>query len=793
MLHQKSWRVALGRGVWCCVVLTAAGLALATGCNTRDVDDEPAAELAEVASPIEDTRSAPGENTFIYWGDNHVHTRFSLDAWSAMHGTSMIKRDSDPYQACEFAKHCSRLDFFVSTEHAEFLSDDVWDEARRQIANCQADLDPAETSFVAYQGFEWTQMPVFKGHRNFYGHKLLHFLNLEDPDNPATAGATTKRPIASASFVGSPEYIYQFLKSHNPYKPSNQYPGSEFVEMLTYPPCGPGSDPRACSDVAVTAEELFAKLDDWRSVDPKWRQALVGSHGTAWGVGAEARWQEAYTQADYAPYDAKTGEGYETYIEVYSKHGNSEQYVELPADFVIHKKANGNPSIQGAPTDEECNPYGDEPVAGCRCRAPQQGDRYVPCCWTCYEWIEEVYCKFRPLKCKKKKAEVLTAGTQVCRLLGKIEKELPRLDWGECGQCPASGAEVPGAPEPLCFKPAASYEGRGAVQAALAHRLPPGCAKWVAGCDATIQSCVCEIEQPDDPKRHHYELGFISATDTHHVAPGSVQQEKEFAEIEAGGLWSAITSMGQGEPSPKELQRSYWYTGGLAAVHVPAADSNSLREGLFEAFRRREIYATSGPRIKLWFYLTNPNVGDELPMGSTAHDYKTAPEFRVRAVGALKETGDCSHVKATQGYAFAALTCHGTCYAPGKERHAIERVEVIRVVRANSSNADLGTLIQDPYKTLPCDPATAASEAGCTVTFSDPDYAKLGAGVVYYVRAIQEQTLSVNGDTVRCQEYENGRCVKSRPCTDSKEDDCSSPTNERAWSSPIYLYSGSQP
>ena len=47
-------------------------------------------------------------------------------------------------------------------------------------------------------------------------------------------------------------------------------------------------------------------------------------------------------------------------------------------------------------------------------------------------------------------------------------------------------------------------------------------------------------------------------------------------------------------------QSSFFTTGGLAAVHV----ENRSREGIWDSFKRRETYATSGPRILLWGLLS---------------------------------------------------------------------------------------------------------------------------------------------------------------------------------------------
>jgi len=66
--------------------------------------------------------------------------------------------------------------------------------------------------------------------------------------------------------------------------------------------------------------------------------------------------------------------------------------------------------------------------------------------------------------------------------------------------------------------------------------------------------------------------------------------------------------------------------------------------------------------------------------------------------------------------------------------------------------------------------------------------------IVYYVRAIQESTEAINGSGFDCDLDENGRCLKIHLCGDPKgkgKGDCLSLTEERAWSSPIFVKFGS--
>ena len=69
------------------------------------------------------------------------------------------------------------------------------------------------------------------------------------------------------------------------------------------------------------------------------------------------------------------------------------------------------------------------------------------------------------------------------------------------------------------------------------------------------------------------------------------------------------------------------------------------------------------------------------------------------------------------------------------------------------------------------------------------EFPEAARDALYYVRAIEEPTLAVNADPLRCRFDANGRCVAVDLCNalTPAEDDCLDLTEQRAWSSPIYL------
>ncbi|MCP4036548.1 MAG: DUF3604 domain-containing protein, partial [bacterium] len=97
-------------------------------------------------------------------------------------------------------------------------------------------------------------------------------------------------------------------------------------------------------------------------------------------------------------------------------------------------------------------------------------------------------------------------------------------------------------------------------------------------------------------------FGMIGSTDTHNGNPGDVE---EWDFVGAAGLVSSpsirrVREAPRAEPDRKPYQSMLQFNtpGGLAAVW---AEENT-RDALFDAMKRREVYATSGPRMTLRFF-----------------------------------------------------------------------------------------------------------------------------------------------------------------------------------------------
>jgi hypothetical protein len=118
-----------------------------------------------------------------------------------------------------------------------------------------------------------------------------------------------------------------------------------------------------------------------------------------------------------------------------------------------------------------------------------------------------------------------------------------------------------------------------------------------------------------------FKMGFIGSSDTHNAAPGSVEERNYFSKVgrsdgapvqrgsvPPGGAktWPADTPDSNHAMAPYQA----WGASGLAAVW---AEENS-RESIFQALRRKETFATSGPRIRVRFFASY-----DFPNGLAGH------------------------------------------------------------------------------------------------------------------------------------------------------------------------------
>jgi hypothetical protein len=400
---------------------------LAGEASARAVAAEVTAERArhQAASAGEIGVAKPKQ---ILFGDLHVHTTFSFDAFQMslpMAGGDGAHPVAD---ACDYARHCAGLDFWSINDHGITLTPRRWEETVDSIRQCNAVAgDASNPDLVTYLGWEWTQVGTTP--ENHYGHKNVIVRDLEDgsiPTRPITAGTPPGLPSVQE---GAPSPLALGLVAAL----APDTGGPEFARYITettsIPDCPSGVPvrdlPLDCREVAPTPRELFAKLDDWGF------ESMVIPHGTTWGyyTSLGSAWDKQLTPEQHDP--SRQG-----LVEVFSGHGNSEEFRPF-REVILH--ADGTRSC------------------------PEPGENYLPSCWRAGEIIEarcladgvaSAECSERAENARQVFVEADFNGGAAT--VGGSEV----AEWQDAGQCRD------------CFQPAFNYRPRSSVQYMMALGKP---------------------------------------------------------------------------------------------------------------------------------------------------------------------------------------------------------------------------------------------------------------------------------------------------------------------------------
>jgi hypothetical protein len=703
-------------------------------------DVAPVARSVPVVASYEQAQSATAEALGattakqILFGDFHVHTTFSFDAFLMNLPMSGGTGAHPPADACDFARFCSALDFWSINDHAEAMPPELWQKTIESVRQCNAvSGDQSNPDLVTYLGWEWSHIGTTP--RNHYGHKNVVLLGTDDDEIPARPiGA--RNPTANARTIGPTTIERLGLAAINGDR------GIAFNrllnEVVSTPLCPDNIPVRKlpvdCLETTASPEGLFAKLDDWGV------PSIVIPHGTAWGLytPAGSDWRK-----QLAGHDPKR----QILVEIYSGHGNSEQLPDW-REVLIGKKG----------------------ALSC----PKPSKDYLPSCWRAGQLIQEACLNDGedPDECTRRAGDARRNYLDSYQAGWKTLPGFKATDWLDAGQ------------ERNGFQPAFNYRPRSSVQYMLAIR---------------------DFSDPDEPKRFNF--GFLGSSDIHSARPGTGYKELARGEMTDGRgrggegpsvVGSTFGSADDGADrvtesvpydatgeSPLrlfEMERgsAYFSTGGLVAVHSEGRD----RHAIWDALSRKEVYATSGRRMLLWFDMIEGS--QSIPMGSTTRR-TTLPRFRIRAAGSFYQQPGCPD------YAIAALgqeridhICRGECYYPSDTRRPITRIEVVRIRPQISADEPLAGLVEDPWRSFPC----PADGGGCVIEFADTEFADQERDTVYYARAIEAPDQLIEGSNpLRCSYDDSGACVSIDPCGAGapREDDCLSEAEPRAWSSPIYV------
>ena len=313
---------------------------------------------------------------------------------------------------------------------------------------------------------------------------------------------------------------------------------------------------------------------------------------------------------------------------------------------------------------------------------PEPTADYLPSCWRAGEVIRSRCGELTAGECearvKKAQLDYLSSGRAGHIAIPGMRPE----DWLDSGQCRD------------CYLPAFNFRPRSSVQYAMA-----------------LSNFEERSEDGSGPLR--FRFGFIASSDNHSAQPGNGYKEigrHDNADVfgQEGAFYENFMAAAKrqeplAESFPYELgsgrfnfmqiaeserQQSYFYTGGLVAVH----SAGRSREAIWQALKRREVYGTSGERMLLWFDLLGEG-GATAPMGSEVQG-AGVPRFRVRAVGDFEQLPGCpEHSLSALAPEQIERICRGECYNPSDTRKAIERIEVVRIRPQQTPGEDIAGLI----------------------------------------------------------------------------------------------------
>ncbi|HIF94962.1 MAG TPA: DUF3604 domain-containing protein, partial [Myxococcales bacterium] len=134
----------------------------------------------------------------VLFGDFHVHTTFSFDAFLMNMPVAGGPGTHPPADACDFARFCSALDFWSINDHAENLTEDLWRKTVDSVRECNAVAgDPRDPDLVTYLGWEWSHIGTTPD--NHYGHKNVVLRGTDDDEIP-TRPIGSQGPATSGGF-----------------------------------------------------------------------------------------------------------------------------------------------------------------------------------------------------------------------------------------------------------------------------------------------------------------------------------------------------------------------------------------------------------------------------------------------------------------------------------------------------------------------------------------------------------------------------------------------------------------
>ncbi len=255
---------------------------------------------------------------------------------------------------------------------------------------------------------------------------------------------------------------------------------------------------------------------------------------------------------------------------------------------------------------------------------------------------------------------------------------------------------------------------------------------------ALLEGMTQEAQASTNP----YEFGFIGSTDTHISAAGYAPEDSWQGHI----AYETDLEGRLGEPGLGRHNRIVSNPGGLAGVY---AIENS-RDAIFQSMKRREAFATSGPRIEPRFFAGHYN-----------NNLCTQADWLQKAY----ENGTPMGSKIPAQHSPFQLLIQAT---PDPLSNPIDKLQLIK-----------GWLGPDGLKhNKVIDLSFKSEDAELCQIYTDPDYDP-NAPTYYYMRAVEKER--PRWSTAQCDALP----LDQRP--ENCDNDQADAIVEMAWSSPIWL------
>ena len=273
-----------------------------------------------------------------------------------------------------------------------------------------------------------------------------------------------------------------------------------------------------------------------------------------------------------------------------------------------------------------------------------------------------------------------------------------------------------------------------------------------------------------------YKFGMIGASDTH-VGAGAFDENNYWSKIglvDANGKLRGSVPLDKPNADGSTYNQNNFQTWGASGLAAVWADSNT-RGDIFDAMRRKETYATTGPRIKLRFFASDDFEGRILNRSDMV---KRAYQQGVSMGGdlrlATRETPEFLvwAMRDANSYPLQRVQIvKGWLQADGSSAEKVFDVACAGGKKPGKNNRCPDNEAKVDLKTCKATAKTGADEL--KTVWRDPDY-KSGQQAFYYVRVLENPSCRWSSwDALRAG-------VAPRP-------DVEATLQERAYSSPIWV------